>query len=241
MQMSHHRLHIGTAGWSIPPHVRASFPPGNSLLEQYSQIFNAVEINSSFYKSHQKTTYERWAATTPPDFQFSIKIPKQVTHYNRLMNSEGHLDSFIKEVSGLNEKLGPLLIQLPPSLSFTSNAIIFFKALRDRFQGKVVLEPRHASWDNLEALQLLQVYHIERVITDSLKALKKPKSEQLFKYYRLHGSPAVYSSSYDAAFLTQLAQDINDSSWVIFDNTRLGAATKNAMDLISIFRKNTAP
>ncbi|MBA2728761.1 MAG: DUF72 domain-containing protein [Parachlamydiaceae bacterium] len=138
--MKNNLLRIGTAGWSIPSNVRNHFPAGDSSLERYSQIFNAVEINTSFYKSHKKITYERWAATTPPDFQFSVKMPKQITHNNHLVDIEAHLDGFIEEVSGLQTKLGPLLIQLPPSLCFKPEiANIFFTLLRNKFNGTVVL------------------------------------------------------------------------------------------------------
>jgi uncharacterized protein YecE (DUF72 family) len=231
-------LRIGTAGWNIPFNTRDEFPPGNSLLEQYSQIFNAVEINTSFYKSHKKTTYERWAAATPFDFKFAVKMPKQITHNKSLADIEVYLDEFIKEVGGLRTKLGPLLIQLPPSLSLEPKiAHNFFILLRNRFNGIVVLEPRHISWAELEAITILQEYNIERVIADPVKVPIQSNTKQPFSYYRLHGSPEIYSSSYDAKFLDQLAKELNDSSWVIFDNTRLGAGAQNALELKQLKQK----
>jgi uncharacterized protein YecE (DUF72 family) len=236
--MKNNLLRIGTAGWSLPSNSRDYFPSGNSLLERYSQLFNAVEINTSFYKPHRKITYERWAAATPPNFQFAVKMPKQITHNKSLGDIEIHLDRFIKEISGLQTKLGPLLIQLPPSLSFELKiANSFFALLRNKFNGKVVLEPRHISWAQLEAVAMLQTYHIEHVIADPVKVPIESTIKQNFSYYRLHGSPEIYSSSYDAKFLNQLAKRLNDSSWVIFDNTKLGAATQNAFDLKQLKQK----
>lgn len=229
--MKNNHLRIGTAGWNLPAPVRGLFPEGNSLLERYSQVFNAVEINSSFYKSHKRTTYERWAAATPPHFRFAVKMPKQITHTQRLNAIENDLDNFIQEISGLQIKLGPLLIQLPPSLKFDPKlAKSFFELLQKSFNGKVVIEPRHTSWAHSDAISLLHAYNISRVIADPVK-VPLESNKQLFNYYRLHGSPEVYSSSYNTPFLDQLAQRLDDSSWVIFDNTKLGAATQNALDL----------
>ena len=83
--------------------------------------FNAVEINSSFYKPHRRQTYERWAASAPPDFAFSVKIPKAITHELRLAAAAMPLfDAFLEQAQGLGTKLRCLLVQLPPSLAFDS-------------------------------------------------------------------------------------------------------------------------
>ncbi len=230
--MNSKKLRIGTAGWSIPSELRDLFPPGKSLLERYCQLFNAVEINTCFYRPHQKKTYERWAAVTPPDFQFAVKMPKQMTHIKKLVDSQSDLERFLVEISGLGNKLGPLLIQLPPSFSFKQKIVDeFFSLLRSQFKGKVVLEPRHSSWADLEVCTLLQTYYVECVLADPVRVNRQLNKEQLFTYYRLHGSPKIYTSSYDSKFLEQLAKQLNDLSWVIFDNTKFGWATKNALDL----------
>lgn len=230
--MKNSHIRIGTAGWNIPSSMRHYFPQGTSVLEKYSQIFNAVEINSSFYRAHKKSLYERWAASTPDGFQFAVKMPKQITHDNRLIEIEAHLESFINALTGLQTKLGPLLIQLPPSLHFDANtSSIFFKLLRTYFNGRVVLEPRHISWAQSEAVTMLHIHSIERVNADPLIVPIETKQKRISQYYRLHGSPQLYSSSYDDEFLDELSNRLNDSSWVIFDNTRWGAATQNALDL----------
>ena len=110
-------MRIGTAGWSIPKQHAAPFPSEGTHLERYGAIFNAVEINSSFYRPHRTATYERWAASVPEDFRFAVKVPKSVTHERRLKDAGDLLDQFVSEVGGLGPKLGPLLIQLPPSLA----------------------------------------------------------------------------------------------------------------------------
>jgi uncharacterized protein YecE (DUF72 family) len=223
---------IGTAGWNIPSSTSNSFPPGDTLLERYSKVFNVTEINSSFYRSHKITTYERWAAATPANFLFSVKTPKEITHDHRLVDITYLLDQFLNEITGLADKLGPVLIQLPPSLNFeTKIASQFFKLMRNKFTGRVVLEPRHISWSELTAMAILNEYNIEYVIADPVVVPIAAKESQFFKYYRLHGSPKIYSSSYDLEFLKQLDSKQTSSSWVIFDNSTLGAATKNSLDL----------
>ena len=109
---------IGTAGWTLPRQHAHAFPEPGSHLVRYAQVFNCVEINSSFHRPHMRKTWERWAATTPADFRFAVKVPKTITHAAKLGNTGALLQTFLDQATGLGEKLGPLLIQLPPSLTF---------------------------------------------------------------------------------------------------------------------------
>src|SRR5438128_702724 len=111
-------IRIGTAGWTIPHRHAEHFPPAGSGLQRYAARFNAAEINSTFYRSHQPQTYARWVASVPEDFRFAVKMPKAVTHERRLVDVQELLDRFAEEVAVLGPKLGPVLIQLPPSFAF---------------------------------------------------------------------------------------------------------------------------
>src|SRR3984885_16225927 len=136
-------MRIGCAGCNVPKQHMPVFSAAGSHLHRYARQFNAVEINSSFYRPHRRATYERWAATVPDDFAFAVKLPKQITHELRLAAAETALDIFLYQARGLGAKLGPLLVQLPPSLAFDSDvAHAFFAALRARHAGNVVCEPR---------------------------------------------------------------------------------------------------
>ena len=137
---------IGTAGWSIPAQHAAMFPSEGSHLERYSRRFSIVEINSSFYRPHRPGTYQRWAATVPADFRFAVKMPKEITHTRRLTQVTEPLARFLGEAGALGENLGPILVQLPPSLIFKPEFAGFFLDLRLHFKGDVVCEPRHRSW-----------------------------------------------------------------------------------------------
>jgi uncharacterized protein YecE (DUF72 family) len=204
-------------------------------------VLPAVEINSTFHRPHRSSTFERWAASVPRAFRFSVKIPRTITHDLRLKGSSALLGKFLADLAPLGARLGCLLVQLPPSLAFEAHvARRFFTALRKRFDRGVALEPRHASWLEDRADRLLNDFEVARVAADPPRAAGggEPGGWRGLAYFRLHGSPRMYYSSYDDDYLAALAGRLLDSSrrriptWCIFDNTTLGAATGNALSLI---------
>lgn len=234
-------LRIGTAGWALPKAEQPAFPAEGTHLQRYAARFSAVEINSSFHRPHAATSYARWAASVPDDFRFSVKIPKAITHERRLAEADDPLDAFLAQVSGLGEKLGCLLVQLPPSLAFDgATAEAFLVSLRDRHAGAVALEPRHPSWFAEEPARLLEEHRVARVGADPARvpAAGEAGGWPGTVYYRLHGSPRIYYSAYDEAYLRALAIRLEaargtaDAVWCIFDNTASGAATGNALALL---------
>jgi uncharacterized protein YecE (DUF72 family) len=238
--MTPSRLRIGTAGWSVPSQYIDEIPPGGSHLDRYARRLDAVEINSSFYRSHQRKTYERWAQSTPPAFRFSVKVPKAMTHEQGLAGCGALLDSFAAEVAGLGGRLGVLLVQLPPKLAMEKRvAGAFFRALRKRIDAPVACEPRHASWFTTAANHWLAERAIARVAADPapVPGGGEPGGWNGLAYYRWHGSPRVYYSDYDAAALAALGKELDRQIkrripiWCIFDNTASGAALGNALAL----------
>ena len=234
---------IGCAGWSIPSRYAAHFGPGDSALARYATRFEVAEINSSFYRPHQRTTYARWAATVPSEFGFSVKLPRTISHDSGLVGVGPLLDRFLDEVGGLGRTLGALLLQLPPSLALdTRRAGSFFRALRRRTPVPVVCEPRHASWFSAQAQALLQRHAISRAAVDPARvaAAALPGGAQGWRYWRWHGSPRMYYSDYPDAALANLAAHVVQhpgqahAPWVIFDNTAHGFAIANALRLKEI-------
>src|SRR5256714_13634109 len=144
-------VHLGIAGWTIRREHSRRFANVGTHLQRYATLFNCVEINSCFYRSHRFSTYERWAASVPESFRFAVKLPKAITHELRLVNAEERLDQFLNETAGLGVKRGPILVQLPPSFAFDASVPTFLAALRQRFDGEVVLEPRHETSLNDQA------------------------------------------------------------------------------------------
>ena len=126
-------LRVGCAGWSLPRADQEAFGAGDSALQRYATRLPMVEINSSFYRPHQARTYARWAASVPEGFRFAVKLPREISHERRLRDAMQPLERFLEGVLELGEKLGPLLLQLPPSLVYdTATARAFLRGLRAR-------------------------------------------------------------------------------------------------------------
>ena len=184
----------------------------------------------------------------PAGFRFSVKVPKAITHELRLAGAGELVGQFLAEVSALDEKLGCLLVQLPPSLSLEAAvAESFFATLRSHYASAVVCEPRHPTWFTPEADELLRRFQISRVAADPapVPEAAEPGGWPETIYYRLHGSPRMYYSSYADAYLAALAARLqknaqaNRNVWCIFDNTALDAAIANGLDLLERLRDDT--
>jgi uncharacterized protein YecE (DUF72 family) len=241
-------IYVGCAGWNLPREYWPQFPASGTHLQRYASQLTAVEINSSFYRPHRPQTYLRWAQSVPASFRFSVKVPKLITHVQRLQGCELLLDEFLSQCMALGDSLGCLLVPLPPSLVYDEAiASAFFQALRQRYAGAVVLEPRHESWLSAEALFIEQ--RIGRVAADPspISGGGAPGGWSGIHYWRLHGSPRIYHSDYDPSRLQALAEQVHTSAregidtWCIFDNTASGFAVGNALTLqaLSGFRHCT--
>ncbi|NWL23287.1 DUF72 domain-containing protein [Pseudomonas umsongensis] len=236
--MNERTIFTGCAGWSLGREHSAAFTAEGTHLQRYAARLNCAEINSSFYRPHRQQTYQRWAASVPVGFRFSVKVSKLISHVQRLQACDQALDEFVLQCSGLGDRLGCLLVQLPPSLAFDESiAEAFFISLRRCFPGPVVLEPRHESWTGAEAL--LVRYQIAQAAVDPLRIStdSTPRGWPGLKYWRLHGSPRIYYSPYELPRLERLAVELQtataegQSAWCIFDNTASGAALGNALAL----------
>lgn len=228
---------IGTAGWPIPASAAGAFPSEGSSLQRYSAAFDCAEINSSFHRSHRPGTWRRWAESVPENFLFSAKLSREITHDRRLTDCAGPLTAALAEMEEMGDRLAVLLVQLPPSLAFEpAVAETFFTRLRSRWDRDIAFEPRHPSWFEAAAESLLEGRRIARVAADPARvpAAAEPGGWRGFAYYRLHGSPAVYRSSYDDGRLEALARCLAAATaptWCIFDNTASSAAVGDALKL----------
>lgn len=240
-------LRVGVAGWSLPRAVLDAFPREGSHLARYAARLHCAEINSSFYRPHQPATYARWAASVPAGFRFAVKLPRAITHEARLRGVSKELDRFLAQARGLGDKLGCLLIQLPPSFAFDAGVVARFAALlRRRYTGSAVIEPRHVTWFVPEVDALLARYALGRVAADPalVPAAAEPGGDtRACVYFRLHGSPRMYFSVYSDAFLRALARQVSAARasamqcWCVFDNTAHGGAIPNALHLQSLLRR----
>ena len=183
---------LGTCGWSYQEWVGAFYPNNRiAKLPFYSRIFNSVEVDSSFYKIPSKSMIAGWIKATTPDFKFSLKIPKTITHDKHLRAIERELFEFIDLMEPVARagKLGCIMAQLPPSFTFREKDSLesFFGLLPEHIHFAV--EFRHESWDREETWALLRKYNVANTITDSpIKFLSKPiVTAETYAFVRWHG------------------------------------------------------
>jgi uncharacterized protein YecE (DUF72 family) len=237
---------VGTAGWSIPRQHAHLFGEGESTLARYATRFDMVEVNSSFYRPHQRKTWERWAKEVPSRFRFTAKLPQEISHERALRACAACLDRFLDEAGGLGDKLGGLLLQLPRSRPLEpAVAGRFFAVLRQRYAGAFACEARHASWFGAKAQALYEEFDIARVAADPALSdeAARPGGAGGLRYWRWHGSPRMYYSEYGEPALEALAKAVRargpagTQRLVVFDNTAHGFAAANAARLQALLRR----
>jgi uncharacterized protein YecE (DUF72 family) len=240
--MEKENLYIGCSGFynnDWKGSLYAEDAKSKDYLTLYSHEFNSVEINSTFYRKPTAKTLLKWAAETPDNFRFFIKIPKAISHEQRLKDCKQEISEFCYHIKDhLREKLSGFLYQFPPSFKNTQeNTELILNNLDFDFLN--VIEFRHESWWHDEIFSLLKDHNIvfsgvsfpgnlpEDVIVSHPKIL----------YYRLHGKPVLYKSEYSEEFLDLLAEKIKNSqqqAFIFFNNTWGTAAIKNSLYLKNI-------
>ena len=234
------RVRVGTAGWSIASQYAEAFPAEGMGLERYAARLSCAEINSSFYRPHRASTWTRWGELVPRDFRFSVKVPRSITHERRLSDCRELVARLLEETAGLGEKLAIFLVQLPPTLIYDANvADLFFAELGAATPAYIACEPRHRSWFEPAADDLLVRHRVARVAADPARipVAADPGGWRGLTYWRLHGSPRMYSSAYGPRELDSYAERIaavrEKAAWCIFDNTASSGALGNALALES--------
>jgi uncharacterized protein YecE (DUF72 family) len=237
------RVYIGTAGWSLSLGLAPRTFPGQSGLPRYAEYFNAVEVNSTFYRLPRAQTIERWREGTPAGFRFTVKVPRSITHEGRLSGVEPELGELCERVARFERKLGALLIQLPASFEFEARLVErFISQLAGSTAAPLVFEPRHPSWFTDEATRLLVERDVARAAADPAccPAAAQPLPASRVVYFRWHGSPRMYFSAYLPERVAELGTSVlaarqsggvRRDVYCFLDNTALGAAAVNALSL----------
>ncbi len=244
--MAKNKIYIGTSGWSYD-HWHKIFYPKNlskpEWLRFYSGIFGTVEINASFYHQLSPATYKNWYQAVPKDFIFSVKISRFLTHVKKLNQPRESWQRFINNVRYLKEKLGPILIQLPPN--FKVNAEKLEKLLEIiPIKYKLALEVRHQSWFDQEIFAVLKKHQAALVFANSGNWTGPHLLTAKFIYLRLHGSASRYSSNYGVKFLKSLAMKVkrwrrqNLEIYIYFNNDDRAYAVNNAKTLAEYLKIN---
>jgi uncharacterized protein YecE (DUF72 family) len=231
---------IGTSGWNYKHWKEVFYPPDvpvSKWLDFYSNHFDTVEVNATFYRLPKPETFDSWHQKTPEDFLWAVKASKFITHTKRLKDAMEPLQRLYASLGRLREKVGPILFQLPPSLPFDEGRFNpFCENLNSTYRH--VLEIRHPSWVDSKAFEILQRHNVALCLSDT--AGKYPYHEEItadFLYIRLHGSKKLYASEYTMQELQEWAQKIkgwNMETYLYFDNDFEGFAIKNAKKLKEI-------
>ncbi len=233
-------FYVGTSGWSYQD-WKGKFYPENikqtDWLDYYSQYFDTVELNASFYHQIRAETYANWREQVKSgDFHFSVKISKYLTHIKKLNNCEEIWNNFIKNVDHLQDKLGPVLVQIPGNLKANSEKLrSLLQVIPQKY--KIAFEPRNETWLNEKIYKIMEEYNCGLVISDTPEWPTEERITADFVYLRLHGPEGLYDSKYNDKQLKEWADKLKDWGkkvkriYVYFNNDSHGYAVDNALKL----------
>lgn len=238
------QIRIGLSNVTLPGN-KQSFPPAfqsKSRLHYYSTIFNTVEVNSCFYKTPMLSTYEKWRLDVPDDFQFSLKLTKEVTHTKELEGDLTCMEKFMQTAAGTGNKKGCLLIQFPGKINLEhfEKVELILEELEKHDplnHWKKAVEFRNPTWYTRETWDLLDEFGATMVLHDMQKArITEQRGHANFIYLRFHGPTGNYRGSYSDEFLKEKSEEIIEwleegkDVYAYFNNTA-GNAYENAISL----------
>jgi uncharacterized protein YecE (DUF72 family) len=234
-------LRIGTSGWQYRDWRPAKgeeqgerlYPAGlpqRLWLERYASHFDLVEVNNAFYRLPERSTFEQWRERTPPDFLFAVKMSRYLTHVKRLKEPAEPVARFLDRAEPLGDKLGPVLLQLPPTLKADLGAL---DETLSQFPRRVrtVVEPRHESWFTDDCRRLLAAHGTALCWADRKGRPVTPLwTTADFGYLRLHEGRARPWPRYGRTALNTWVERLAGvpEAFVFFNNDQHGAAVVDA-------------
>ncbi len=238
-------IFVGTSGWNYPHWSDGVFYPvgmkQSDWLGYYAQHFNSVEVNTTFYHLPARQVFAAWYTRTPSYFRFAVKANQFITHRKKLHNPEEYVARFLEQVSGLGEKLGVVLFQLPPNWKFHQErleGLCGFLSQQKILPGLCsALEIRHTSWYDDACFAVLRKHNISLVLTDWPGCIVEGPLTANFVFVRRHGPNSLYASNYPDTYLQRDVQQIHSwlaegrAVYIYFNNDAHGYAIKNALSL----------
>lgn len=247
---------IGTSGWQYRDWRRVLYPPGlaeRDWLEYYARRYGTVENNGTFYRLPSKETFAAWHAKVPDSFVMTVKASRYLTHVRRLRDAAEPVARLMRAAAGLGDRLGPVLLQLPPNLRADVGALGACLAEFARFPGggasggpaRVVVEFRHESWWTEETRQLLASHNAALCWVDRLGRPMAPLWRTAdWGYLRFHEGAAEPWPRYGAQALRSWVQRAGEAwpdsadVFVYFNNDQHAAALYDAAAFASIARRS---
>ena len=183
-------LYLGTSGWSYADWEGTLYPealPSASRLAEYVKRYATVEIDSTFYGTPRRSTVQKWREVAPDGFLFAAKFPQEVTHEKNLVGSEAEAEGFVQTMAELGDRLGPLLLQLPPSFDVEGMGVLedFLKRLPEGFRYAV--EVRHRSWLGSDLPEMLSEHSAALTLIDYPRMPRMQEATAEFSYIRWLG------------------------------------------------------
>jgi uncharacterized protein YecE (DUF72 family) len=184
-------LYLGTSGWSYTDWEGTLYPealPAGSRLAEYAKYYPTVEIDSTFYGTPRRSTVDRWREIVPEGFLFAAKVPQEVTHERNLVDTRSEVEGFVHTMQALEDRLGPLLLQLPPSFTVEGMGVLedFLSTLP---QGpRYAVEVRHRSWLGSDLPALLREHGVALTLIDYPRMPRMQEATTDFVYIRWLGN-----------------------------------------------------
>jgi len=230
---------VGTSGWQYR-HWRDTFyptdVPASRWLEYYAERFQTVEVNNTFYRLPQATTFRQWAERTPDDFVVAVKMSRYLTHVKRLQDPEEPVSRFLERARGLGTKLGPVLLQLPPNLAADHEALARTLGLLTPTVATAV-EFRHESWFDDITRQVLSDHGAALCIADGLSRRSPVWRTADWTYLRFHEGEGMRHPCYRSEQLAGWAHLLRErwgpdaTCYAYFNNDARACAIRDAVTL----------
>jgi len=242
-------LIVGTSGWQYPHWRETFYPRGvaqSRWLEHYAARFATVESNAAFYRLPDKDTFAAWAERTPPDFVMAVKASRYLTHVRRLRDPQAPVALLAERLGGLGSKLGPVLVQLPPTMRADAGRL---RDTLDAFPAgwRVAVEFRHLSWYGAEIRHVLETRAAALCLADRLGPLTPIWRTADWTYLRLHAGRASPSPCYGrralASWVERLAGSwsAGEDVYVYFNNDLQACALRDARVMALVARRAGVP
>jgi uncharacterized protein YecE (DUF72 family) len=192
-------LYLGTSGWSYSDWEGTVYPealPSGSRLAEYVKRYATVEIDSTFYGTPRRSTVQNWREIAPDGFLFAAKFPQEITHEANLVDAEPEMEVFLRTMAELGDRLGPLLLQLPPSFTVDGMGVLedFLKSLPEGFRYAV--EVRHRSWLGSDLPDLLRERGVALTLVDYPRMPRMEEATADFSYIRWLGDRREFPSGH---------------------------------------------